>query len=203
MSRGAVIALSIVGVFILIILGIVGWGVSTYNKLVTYDQNVKQSWGEVETQYQRRVDLIPNLVATVKGYAKHEASVFEEVANARASAGRVTLNVDPKVLQNPQAFARFQQVQGELGNALTHLMAVAENYPNLKADQNFLALQAQLEGTENRIAVARMRFNLAVQGFNTLVLRFPSALIASMTGFHNLAYFQAAQGAATAPQVHF
>ncbi len=201
MSRGAIIALSIVGVFILIILGVVGWGVGTYNKLVSFDQNVKQNWGEVETQYQRRYDLIPNLVATVKGYAKHEADVFEKVAEARSSVGQLTIT--PQVLDNPQAFRRFEAAQNSLGGALSRLLAVSEAYPDLKANQNFLALQSQLEGTENRIAVARRRFNIAVQGFNTMVLKFPSAMIAAMTGFHQRPYFEAVQGASVAPKVQF
>ena len=181
MSRGAIIALAILGVIILIALGVVGWGFGVYNKLVSYDENVKQSWGQVENQYQRRFDLIPNLVETVKGYAKHEESVFENVAEARASVGKITIT--PEVLSDPQAFRRFQQAQDALSSALTRLMAVSENYPNLKADQNFLSLQAQLEGTENRIAVERRRFNESVQGYNVLVRTVPSSIIASFGGF--------------------
>ncbi len=201
MSRGAIIALSIVAVVILIGLSIVGWGVGVYNKLVSYDENVKQSWGQVENQYQRRYDLIPNLVETVKGYAKHEEDVFIKVAEARSSVGKLT--VTPEVLNNPQAFSRFQQAQDALSSALTRLMAVSENYPNLKADQNFLALQSQLEGTENRIAVERQRFNLSVQTFNTIVRTMPSAIIASFSGFHERPYFAAQEGASTAPKVQF
>ncbi len=201
MSRGAIIALSVVGVIILIALGVVGWVFGTYNKLVSYDENVKQAWGEVQTQYQRRYDLIPNLVETVKGYAKHESEVFENVAAARSSVGKLTIT--PEVLNNPQAFQRFQQAQDALSGALTHLLAVSENYPNLKADQNFLALQSQLEGTENRIAVARERFNLAAQGYNVLVRRIPSSIIASFSGFHERSYFQAEQAASSAPKVQF
>ncbi len=201
MSRRAVIALSIVGVILLICLGIVGWWFGTYNKLVAYDQNVKQSWGQVENQYQRRYDLIPNLVATVKGYAKHEADVFEKVAEARSSVGKLTIT--PQVLDNPQAFKRFQQAQDGLSNALSRLLAVTENYPDLKANQNFLALQSQLEGTENRIAVERRRFNESVQSYNTLVLTIPSAFVASASGFHQRPYFEAVQGASVAPKVKF
>ena len=201
MSRGAIIALSIFGVFILLCLAVAGWGFGVYNKLVAYDQNVKQSWGQVENQYQRRYDLIPNLVATVKGYAKHEADVFEKVAEARSSVGKLTIT--PQVLDNPATFKRFQQAQDGLSNALSRLLAVTENYPDLKANQNFLALQAQLEGTENRIAVERMRFNQAVQGYNTLVLTMPAGIIASMSGFHQRPYFEAATGANVAPKVQF
>lgn len=201
MSRGAIIALAILGVIILIGLGVVGWGFGVYNKLVSYDENVKQSWGQVENQYQRRFDLIPNLVETVKGYAKHEESVFENVAEARASVGKITIT--PEVLSDPQAFRRFQQAQDALSSALTRLMAVSENYPNLKADQNFLSLQAQLEGTENRIAVERRRFNESVQGYNVLVRTVPSSIIASFGGFHERPYFEATQGAATAPKVQY
>ena len=201
MSRGAIIALSILGVFILLCLAIAGWGFGVYNKLVSYDENVKQSWGQVENQYQRRYDLIPNLVETVKGYAKHEADVFEKVAEARSSVGKLT--VTPQVLEDPQAFKRFQQAQDGLSSALSRLLAVSENYPDLKANQNFLSLQAQLEGTENRIAVERRRFNEAVQGFNTLVRRMPAAIIASMTGFHERPYFEAVEGSNVAPKVKF
>ncbi len=201
MSRGAIITLSVLGAIILIALGIVGWGFGVYNNLVSYDQNVKQAWAEVQNQYQRRYDLIPNLVATVKGYAKHEADVFEKVAEARSSVGKLTIT--PQVLDNPQAFQRFQQAQDGLSNALSRLLAVTENYPDLKANQNFLALQSQLEGTENRIAVERMRFNQAVQSYNTLVQRMPSAIIASLSGYRVRTYFQAVQGASVAPKVQF
>ena len=201
MSRGAIIALAILGVIVLVGLALVGWGFGVYNKLVSYDENVKQSWGQVENQYQRRYDLIPNLVETVKGYAKHEESVFENVAEARASVGKLT--VTPEVLNDPQAFKRFQMAQDALSSALSRLLAVSENYPNLKADQNFLALQAQLEGTENRIAVERRRFNEAVQGYNVLVRTVPSAIIASFSGFRERPYFTAAEGAANAPKVQF
>jgi LemA protein len=201
MSRGAIIALSILGVFILLCLAVAGWGFGVYNKLVSYDENVKQSWGQVENQYQRRYDLIPNLVETVKGYAKHEADVFEKVAEARSSVGKLT--VTPQVLEDPQAFKRFQQAQDGLSSALSRLLAVSENYPDLKANQNFLSLQAQLEGTENRIAVERRRFNEAVQGYNTLVRRMPAAIIASMTGFHERPYFEAVEGSNVAPKVQF
>lgn len=201
MSRGTAIVLSVIGGIIVVALIVLAWGFGVYNRLVSYDENVKQTWAQVENQYQRRYDLIPNLVETVKGYAKHEEQVFEEVTKARASVGQIT--VTPEVLNNPEAFRRFQLAQDQLGGALSRLLAVSENYPDLKANQNFLALQAQLEGTENRIAVERRRFNEAVQTYNTLVRRFPSAIIASISGFHERPYFEAYSAAQTAPQVKF
>lgn len=201
MSRGAIIVLSILGAIIIVGVIVAVWGFGVYNKLVSNDENVKQSWGQVENQYQRRYDLIPNLVETVKGYAKHESEVFEKVAEARSGVGKLT--VTPEVLDNPEAFRRFQQAQDALSSALTRLLAVSENYPDLKANQNFLSLQAQLEGTENRIAVERQRFNQSVQTYNTLVRRMPSAIIASFSGFRERPYFEAAQGANVAPKVQF
>jgi len=203
MSRGAIIALSIVGFLLLVVIIAATWIFGTYNKLVKSDENVNQAWSLVQDDYQRRSDLIPNLVETVKGYAKHEADVLEKVTEARSNATKVTMNITPQVLDNPQAFRRFQQAQDGLSSALTRLLAVSENYPNLKADQNFLALQSQLEGTENRIKVSRDRFNDAVQSYNVLVRRVPSSIIASFSGFHERPYFQAEQGAATAPKVQF
>lgn len=201
MSRGAIIVLSILGAIIIVGVIVAVWGFGVYNKLVSNDENVKQSWGQVENQYQRRYDLIPNLVETVKGYAKHESEVFEKVAEARSGVGKLT--VTPEVLDNPEAFRRFQQAQDALSSALTRLLAVSENYPDLKANQNFLSLQAQLEGTENRIAVERQRFNQSVQTYNTLVRRMPSAIIASFSGFRERPYFEAVQGANVAPKVQF
>ncbi len=203
MSRGAIIAFSIVGFIILVGLAVVGWWFGTYNKLVAYDQNVKQAWGEVETQYQRRYDLIPNLVATVKGYAKHESDVFDKVAEAQANIGRVNMTLPSNVIDNPQEFKRFEEAQNGLGNALSRLLAITEAYPDLKSNQNFLALQSQLEGTENRIAVARMRFNESVQSYNTIVQEMPGSIVASASGFHTRPYFEAVQAAAAAPKVKF
>jgi LemA protein len=195
-----------VGILVLIGILFVGslllvWGVSTYNKIITLDEQVKAGWSQVESQYQRRFDLIPNLVETVKGFAKQEREVLENVTNARARVGQ--LNVTPEVLTDPQAFQRFQAAQDGLSSALSRLLVVAENYPVLKSNENFLQLQSQLEGTENRITVARNRFNETVQEFNTTVRRFPGSLIAGMMGFSERQYFQAQAGAEQAPQVRF
>jgi LemA protein len=176
------------------------WGVSLYNGFVKKEEGVKTAWAQVENQYQRRADLIPNLVNTVKGYAAHESSTLEGVMEARAKATQVTVN--PENL-TPEAIAQYQAAQGQVSSALGRLMAVAENYPDLKANQNFLELQAQLEGTENRIAVERQRFNETVQGYNTSLRRFPGNIFAGMLGFSQRGYFEAVEGAATAPTVQF
>jgi LemA protein len=193
--------LAVVGGILIIALLVIGWGIMTYNRIVTADENVKQAWSQVESQYQRRFDLIPNLVETVKGFAKQEREVLESVISARARVGQLT--VTPEVLRNPEAFARFQQAQDGLSSVLSRLMAVVENYPILKSNENFLQLQSQLEGTENRITVARNRFNESVQGFNTLIRRFPASIIAGMNGFTEMQYFAATSGAEQAPQVRF
>ncbi|MEX2117806.1 MAG: LemA family protein [Bacteroidota bacterium] len=195
-----------VGILILIGVLLVGslllvWGVSTYNRIITLDEQVKAGWSLVESQYQRRYDLIPNLVETVKGFAKQEREVLENVTNARARVGQ--LNVTPEVLNDPQAFARFQQAQDGLSSALSRLLVITENYPILKSNENFLQLQSQLEGTENRITVARNRFNETVQAFNTTIRRFPGSMVASFSGFQEAQYFQAQSGAELAPQVKF
>jgi LemA protein len=174
---------------------------NNYNALVTLEENVNQSWAQVRNQYQRRADLIPNLVETVKGYTTHERETFEAVTEARAKVGQ--LMVTPEVLNNPEAFNRFQQVQGEISSVLTRLMAVAENYPQLKANENFLALQSQLEGTENRISVERKRFNEAVQQYNTKIRRFPTNLLAGLFNFEKKLYFEAQPGTETVPGVKF
>ncbi|MFA4839186.1 MAG: LemA family protein [Candidatus Neomarinimicrobiota bacterium] len=197
MKKGWIILIAVVVVLLLIIGKIVGM----YNNLVTLEEGVNQSWAQVSNQYQRRADLIPNLVETVKGYAKHESQTFEAVIQARSNA--TGLKVTPEVLNDPKAFAKFQQAQGEISSALSRLMAVVENYPNLKANENFLALQSQLEGTENRITVERQRFNEAVQGFNTKIRRFPTNIISSMFGFEKKLYFEAQEGAENAPKVTF
>src|SRR5436190_5079125 len=150
------------------------WGVSSYNKLVALDQAVRAQWGQVENVYQRRADLIPNLVETVKGAAKFEKDTFTAVAEARSKVGQITAQGADKLLSDPQAFQRFQQAQGELSSALSRLMAVSERYPDLKATAAFRDLQAQLEGTENRIAVERMRYNEAAQAYNARRQRFPT-----------------------------
>ncbi|MGB9773096.1 MAG: LemA family protein [Bacteroidota bacterium] len=200
-SKTLAVLLLLVVAIAVVVFGTILWGVGTYNSLVSMDEGVKSAWGQVENQYQRRYDLVPNLVETVRGYASHEKEVFEEVTKARASVGQ--LKVSSEILKDPAAFQRFQQAQDGLSAALTRLLAVAENYPNLKANENFLTLQAQLEGTENRIAVERRRFNEQVQRYNTTLRRFPASIIASMTGFTARPYFQAQAGAEQAPRVRF
>lgn len=201
MSRPLVIGLAVLGIALVVGLILVAWGVGVYNGLVSSDEAVKSAWSQVENQYQRRYDLVPNLVETVKGFAKQEREVLENVTAARSRVGQLT--VTPEVLTNPQAFARFREAQDGLSSALSRLMAVVENYPQLKSNENFLTLQSQLEGTENRIAVARNRFNEQVREYNTRIRRFPGSLIAGMTGFSEAQYFEAASGAEQAPQVKF
>jgi len=188
-------------VILVILLMVYSFFKNNYNALVFLEEKVNESWAQVGNQYQRRADLIPNLVETVKGYAAHEKETFAAVTEARAKVGQLT--VTPEVLNNPEAFSRFQQVQGEISSVLTRLMAVSENYPQLKANENFLALQSQLEGTENRIAVERKRFNQAVQGYNTTIRRFPTNMLAGMFGFEKKLYFEAQPGAETVPAVEF
>jgi LemA protein len=200
-SKGLIIALAIVGGIILLGIMTISWGVSTYNTLVGMDESVNGAWSQVQNQYQRRFDLIPNLVETVKGYATHEKETLENVTNARAKVGQMVIS--PEVLKNPQAFQMFEKAQGELTSALTRLMAVSENYPNLKANENFLQLQAQLEGTENRISVERKRFNEVVQAYNSKIRTVPTSLVAGFGGFTAKQYFQAAAGAESAPKVKF
>lgn len=183
-----------------IVLGAFIWVKNGYNKMVVSDENVQAAWSQVENVYQRRADLIPNLVATVKGYAEHEAQTLENVVAARAKATQVT--VDPADL-TPEALAKYNAAQGELSAALGKLLMITESYPDLKANQNFLELQAQLEGTENRITVARKEFNDATQSYNTAVRRFPANLIAMMFDFDQKPYFSADESAATAPKVEF
>jgi LemA protein len=200
-SRGCLIAAVVGGVFVVLLGGIVLWGMGIYNGLVKSDEGVRSAWGQVESQYQRRADLIPNLVNTVKGYAKQEKDVLLGVTEARAKVGQLT--VTKEVLEDPKAFAKFQEAQDQLSSALSRLLVVSENYPQLKSNENFLALQTQLEGTENRITVERQRYNTTVQGFNTQIRTFPTSFIAGMFGFKEKAYFQAKQGAENAPEVKF
>ena len=176
------------------------WAISGYNSLVSMDENVSNQWANVETQYQRRADLIPNLVNTVKGYAAHEKETLEGVIAARSQATQI--KVDPTDL-TPEKLAEYQKAQGQLATALGKLLAITENYPDLKANQNFLELQAQLEGTENRINVARKNFNDAAKAYNTAIRRFPKNILAGMFGFDKRAYFEAAEGAEQAPQAQF
>ena len=175
---------------------------NTYNSFVTLDETVSAEWAEVQNQYQRRYDLIPNLVSTVKGYASHESEVLKQVSEARASAGG-QINISEDVLNNPEAFAKYQQIQDNLGASLQRLLMVTEQYPDLKADQNFLALQDQLEGTENRIAVARKRFNDAVKEYNIKIRKFPGNIIANMSGFDKKQSFTASSDDQSAPKVEF
>lgn len=176
------------------------WGISSYNGLVSMDENVSNSWANVETQYQRRSDLIPNLVNTVKGYAKHESQTLESVMQARSQATQV--KIDPSNC-TPQQLAAYQKAQGDVTTALGKLLAITENYPDLKANQNFLELQSQLEGTENRINVARKDFNDTAKKYNTSLRSFPRNIVASMFGFEKRAYFEAEAGAEKAPKVEF
>ena len=173
---------------------------ATYNGFVNREEGLKSAWSNVETQYQRRADLIPNLVNTVKGYAAHETQTLNEGTEARARATSINLSADDLT---PERLAQFQRAQAEVRSALGRLIAVSESYPDLKANQNFLELQAQLEGTENRIAVARKDFNAAAQQYNVSVRRFPANLVARMFGFGQKPYFESAEGAAAAPQVTF
>ena len=176
------------------------WVKGTYNTMVTQDEGVKTAWSQVENQYQRRMDLIPNLVNTVKGYATHEKETLEGVVSARAEATKTT--IDPSNL-NEESMKKFQAAQGELSSALSRLMLVIERYPDLKANQNFSELQAQLEGTENRTSVERKRFNETAQSYNTYIRSFPTYILAGMFGFQPKAYFSAESGAEKAPKVEF
>ena len=187
-------------IIIAVVLVLFFWVRGVYNTLVTQDESVKTAWSQVENQYQRRLDLIPNLVNTVKGYASHERETLEGVINARANATKTT--IDPSNL-NEETMKQFQAAQGELSNALSRLMVVVERYPDLKANQNFLELQAQLEGTENRISVERKRFNETAQSYNTNIRSFPTNILAGMFGFQPKAYFAAESGAEKAPTVEF
>jgi len=173
---------------------------ATYNGFVNKEEGLKGAWADVETQYQRRADLIPNLVSTVKGYAAHETQTLNEVTEARARATSINLSADDLT---PERLAQFQRAQAEVRSALGRLIAVSESYPDLKANQNFLELQAQLEGTENRIAVARKDFNAAAQQYNVSVRRFPANLVARMFGFGQKPYFESAEGTDAAPEVKF
>ncbi len=193
---------SIIAIFVIvvIVLGLCAWGKGVYNGFVQHQEQVEAAWSQVENDYQRRADLVPNLVATVKGYAEHERETLEAVLAARASATQIKVDADDLT---PEKLQQFQQAQGELGAALGRLIAVQENYPDLKANQNFLQLQEQLESTENRITVSRRDFNAAAQAYNTAIRTFPQNLFAGMFGFERKPYFEAAPGAQTAPKVEF
>jgi LemA protein len=188
----------------IIILGVLAvlaiWGISSYNSIITAEENVSTAWSQVENQYQRRADLIPNLVETVKGYTSHESTTLENVVAARAKATQIT--IDP-TNATPEQLVAFQNAQGELSQALGRLMAITENYPDLKANKNFEALQSQLEGTENRITVARNNFNEEARRYNTLIRRFPSNIVANMLGSEKRPYFESTEGSNQAPKVQF
>jgi LemA protein len=191
-------SLIIVGIIVIVAIILYSSVKGTYNTMVTKDEAVTAAWAQVENAYQRRADLIPNLVNTVKGYATHERETLEGVIEARAKATAV--NINPS---DPQALQQFQQSQDQLSSALSRLMVVVEQYPDLKANQNFLDLQAQLEGTENRISVERQKFNETAQDFNTYIRSFPRNIYASIFNFEKKAYFQAQAGAEKAPEVKF
>ena len=176
------------------------WVIPSYNGIVNLDEKVSGKWADVESQYQRRSDLIPNLVATVKGYADHEKSTLDAVASARAQASQMKVDIGSAT---PEQLAQFEKLQGSLSSAVSRLMAIAESYPELKANEHYLELQAQLEGTENRITVARRDFNAAVREYNTSIRHFPSSLLAGIFGFDSKAYFEADAGADKAPEVEF
>ena len=195
-NMGWIVLVGVFGFFLVTFLGFMMWAVGINNKLVSLDEGVNEKKSQVENVYQRRFDLIPNLVSTVKGYAKHEASVLEEVTRARSQVGQVKI-------ERPEDLGKFDQAQSQLSSALSRLMVVVEKYPELKADRGFLELQSQLEGTENRITVERQRFNESSREYNTYVRNFPQSLIASFRGFKERPYFASETGAKTAPKVEF
>jgi LemA protein len=201
MTKGMMAGLGCLAIIIIavIIIGGSAWG--SYNSFITEQQNVESKWAQVQNVYQRRADLIPNLVATVKGYAAHESDVLQAVTASRSQVGSIKMT--PEILNNPAEFQKFQQAQAGLTSALSRLMLVVERYPDLKANQNFLELQSQLEGTENRITVERMRFNEAAQTYNTKILRFPAKIFAGLFGFEKKEFFQSAPGSDKAPTVDF
>jgi LemA protein len=201
MKRGCLVGGVLLALIVLAAIIIIPFFLSRYNAMVQADETVSQAWADVENNYQRRLDLIPNLVETVKGVADFERETYTAVSEARAKAGQVRIGAD--MLENPGALQRFQEVQGEVSSALSRLLVTIERYPELKANQNFLELQSQLEGTENRIAVSRRRFNEAAREFNTLIRVIPNNLIAGVAGFGAKAYFEAAEGAQEAPRVEF
>lgn len=197
MKKGCLIAIVAA---VAIVLACFGWVKSTYNGFVQQQEGVEAAWAQVENVYQRRADLIPNLVTTVKGYAKHEQETLDKVVSARAKATQIT--VDPTNL-TAESLKKYQEAQGELGSALGKLLAITENYPDLKANENFLQLQAQLEGTENRITVERKTFNEVAQAYNSAIRQFPGNILAGIFGFERKPYFEAESGAEKAPKVEF
>mgnify|MGYP000280450328 CR=1 FL=1 len=199
MKKTWIIVIAVIPV-IAIIAVIAIYFTSTYNSMVAQEEAVSTAWSNVENQYQRRSDLIPNLVNTVKGYATHEKETFDAVVSARAKATQTTVSIDDLTPEKMQA---YQRAQGEVGSALSRLLAVTENYPELKANENFKELQAQLEGTENRISVERRKFNETVRGYNTAIRKFPRNIVAGMFGFEKHPYFEAEEGSEKAPEVKF
>ena len=193
MKKSTIIVIALVAIVAI-------WAVSGYNSLVKMDESVSTVWSNVENQYQRRADLIPNLVNTVKGYAAHEKETLEAVMSARSKATQMTVNAENLT---PEKLQEYQKAQGEIGAALGRLLAITEAYPDLKANENFKELQAQLEGTENRISVERRNFNEVARSYNTAVRTFPKTIIASMFGFDKRPYFEAEEGANKAPEVQF
>lgn len=193
MKKSTIIVIAVVAIIVI-------WGVSSYNGIVKMEETVNTEWSNVENQYQRRSDLIPNLVNTVKGYASHEKETFQAVVDARTKATQMTISADDLT---PEKMQEFQKVQGEVGSALGRLLAITEAYPDLKANENFKELQAQLEGTENRISVERKKFNDAARSYNTAIRTFPRNLLAGMFGFDKRPYFEAEEGAEKAPKVEF
>lgn len=185
---------------ILVIAIAVVYSISSYNSLVSQEESVSTAWSNVENQYQRRADLIPNLVNTVKGYAAHEKETLDAVVSARSKATQAQISIDDLT---PEKLQAYQRAQGEIGAALGRLLAITENYPDLKANENFQALQAQLEGTENRISVERRKFNETAKAYNTIIRRFPKNIIAGLFGFEKRPYFEASEGTETAPEVKF
>ena len=187
-------------IVIVVLVVLIGYSVSSYNSMVTQEEKVGTAWSNVENQYQRRSDLIPNLVNTVKGYAAHEKETFDAVVSARSKATQMSVEIDDLT---PEKLAAYQRAQGEIGSALGRLLAVTENYPDLKANENFKELQAQLEGTENRISVERRKFNETAREYNTSIRRFPKNIFAGIFGFEKRPYFEAEEGAEQAPEVKF
>ena len=200
MKKGCLIAIIIVGFLALVVFGVILWGTRVYNGMVTMQETVTSQWGNVETQYQRRSDLIPNFVNTVKGAANFEQTTLTQVIEARSKATSVT--IDPKKM-TAENLQQFQQAQGQLTSALSRLMVLVEKYPELKATQNFRDLQIELEGTENRISVERRKFNEVALSYNTYIKRFPQNFLAGMYGFSVKPYFEAVEGAEKAPEVKF
>jgi len=205
MTKGSKIALGVVGALLLFALIAGSWVAGSYNNLVRLDQATQAQWGQVENTYQRRADLVPNLVATVKGAAKFEQDTLTAVTEARAKVGQVSGAALGNITNDPAAFAKFQQAQDGLSSALSRLMVVVEKYPELKATEGFRDLQAQLEGTENRISQERMRFNIAAQDFNATRSSFPTVIIANLFGarFQEKAFFKATEGSSRPPEVKF